>query len=73
MLLVHIFVSKQILFSVVGKFVMSFQDVTFLPSRASFFTTCRKTVVGGKKGHAPCKALLFHEASFCIRQISWIS
>ena len=49
---------------------MGFQDVAFLPSRASFYTTflkncgggCEvgtvtynKAVVGGKQGHAPCK------------------
>ena len=52
---------------------MSLQDVAFLPSRASFsttfsknsgiggnlvFTTCHKTVVRGKQGHALCKILL---------------
>ena len=58
---------------------MSFLDVAFLPSQGSFSTTfiknCDrgenlwitaylKTVVGGKQGHAPCKILLLHEASF---------
>ena len=60
---------------------MGFQDVAFLSSRASCFTTflkycgrriglgtttCLKTVVGGKQGHAPCKILLLHKASFCV-------
>ena len=50
---------------------MGFQDVAFLPSQAGFYThflnitvrttTCLRTVVGGKEGHAPCKGLLFHQ------------
>ena len=58
-----------------------FQDVAFLPSGASFSaiflkncgggeslrsTTCLKTVVRSKQGHAPCKMLLFHKVSFCV-------
>ena len=58
---------------------MGFQDVAFLPSRASFSTTflksygrgeslvtttCLKTVVGGKQGHAPCKILLLQQSLF---------
>ena len=50
--------------------LLALQDVVFLPSKASFSTTfllncgaskslrattCLKTVVGGKQGHAPCK------------------
>ena len=53
-------------------FLVGFLDVDFLPSGASTFTTflnncvrceglgittCRKTVVGGKQGHAPTKIL----------------
>ena len=61
---------------------MSFQDVAFLPpSRANFSTTfpknsgrgeslwtttCHKTVVMGKQGHAPCKILTSNKASFCV-------
>ena len=60
---------------------MSFQDVVFLPPRASFSTTflkhcgggeglmtttSLKTVVGGKQGHAPRGILLPHNASFCV-------
>ena len=59
--------------------MMSFQDVAFVPFRASFFTTylkvcgrgeslgtttCLGTVVWGTQGHAPCKILLLHEAFF---------
>ena len=47
---------------------MSFHDVVFLPFTASFSTTCLKIVVRGKQGHAPCKILLLHEASFCVKQ-----
>ena len=58
---------------------MVFQDVAFLPSRASFYirfliscgrceglgtTKCRKTVVVGKQGHAPCKILLLPQSLF---------
>ena len=58
---------------------MGFQDVSFLPSKASFSTTfpknCNtgeslrtttynKTVVGGKQGHAPCKILLVQQILF---------
>ena len=37
---------------------MDFQNVSELPSQ-SFCTTCFKTVVGGRQGHAPCKILSF--------------
>ena len=58
--------------------LIGFQDVAFLPTRACFGTTfletegrdeslrttmCLKTVVGGKQGHVPCKALCFNTAS----------
>ena len=33
-------------------------------------TTCLIAVVGGKQGHATCKILLFHKASFCVSQNS---
>ena len=61
--------------------LIEFQDVAFLPSLASFSTTCKencgrgeslgittclKTVVGGKQGHAPCKVLLLHITSFFV-------
>ena len=57
---------------------MSFQDVAFLPSRASFSTTFLKkivvwvkasgpprlkNIVEGYQGHAPCKTLLLHKVS----------
>ena len=60
---------------------MGFQDVAFLPSRASFFTTflincgidesvrtaaCLRTVVGGKHGRAPCKILLLQQILICV-------
>ena len=60
---------------------MDFQDVVFLPSQATFYTTfltnCGrgespgtttrlKTVVGGKQGHAPCRMISLHKASFCV-------
>ena len=63
---------------------MGFQDVAFLPSRTSFSTTflkncgrgegfrtttCHKTVVGGKQGHAACKLFLI-QRSLCDSQIS---
>ena len=63
----------------VAELMMSFLDVAFQPSKASFSTTCLKccgrgeslgtiacliTVVGGKQGHAACKILWLHEASF---------
>ena len=59
---------------------MGFQDVALLLSGASFpttfvkncgrcyglgTTTCFKTVVGGKQGHAPCKILLLQQILFC--------
>ena len=34
---------------------MGFQDVAFLPEDL-WTTTCLRTVVGGRQGHAPCKA-----------------
>ena len=59
-----------LLILMVGELLVGFQDVAFLPSLACFFpttfleycgrgeflgtTTCFKTVVGGKQGHAPC-------------------
>ena len=60
---------------------MSIKDVTLLPSRASFhttflkncgrseslgITTCPKTVVGGKQGHAPCKILSLQQSLFYV-------
>ena len=32
-------------------------------------TTCLKTVVRGKQGHAPCEIRLLHKAFFCVIQI----
>ena len=58
-------------------FPIGFQDVAFLPSRTSFppyflkncgrgeslrITTCPKTVIGGKQGHAHCRILML----FCV-------
>ena len=58
---------------------MGLQDVAFLPSTASFYTTnlkysgrgeclgtttCLITVVGDKQGHAPCKILLLKKSLF---------
>ena len=58
---------------------MGFRDVAFLLSRANFLTTfltncgrgddlrtttCFRTVVGCKQGHAPCEILLFHQSLF---------
>ena len=58
---------------------MGFQDVAFLPSRDSVYTTFHKncgrgeslgtatylsSVVGGKQGHAPCKIFLFQQFLF---------
>ena len=52
---------------------MGFQDVAFLPSQASYYTTflrnygrgeslgtatCLRTVVEGRQGYPPCKILL---------------
>ena len=66
----------------IGELMEGFQDVTFLPSWASFATTflnkcdggdslwtatCLKSVVGGKQGHAPCK-MLFLQQSLFLRQ-----
>ena len=34
---------------------IAFQDVAFLQSRASSYTMCLTTVVGGKQGHAISK------------------
>ena len=60
---------------------MGFQDVVFLPFRASFFTTflkncgrgesletstCLKTVVGGKQVQPVCRIHWLHEASLCV-------
>ena len=61
---------------------MGFQDVTFLPCRASFptpflencgrdeslgSTTCLSTVVGGKQVHAPCMICFFQRSLFfCV-------
>ena len=61
---------------------MGFQDEASLPSRASFSTmflnncgggeslgttTCLKTVVGGKQGHAPSETLLLQQSLFLCR------
>ena len=57
-----------------------FQDVAFLPFRASFSTTffltcrgeslgtttCLKTVVGGEQGMLPETGFLSNKASFCV-------
>ena len=63
---------------------MGFQDVVFLPLCASFYTTflkncgrceslvtttCLKTVVVGKQGHAPCKILLLQQSLFLCQSI----
>ena len=60
---------------------MGFQDVVFLPIRASFFTTflrncgsgdsirtttCHKTVVGGKQGNAAYKIFLLQRSLFFV-------
>ena len=65
---------------------MNFQDVAFLPSRASLSTTCLKncgrgecfktttcpnTVVEGMQGHAPCKMLSLQQSFFYVSRISW--
>ena len=59
--------------------LMGFQDVVFLPSRASFSATflkncgrgeshetayCLRTVVRGKQGHAPSKIFLIPQSLF---------
>ena len=56
---------------------LGFQDVSFLPSWATFFTTflincgggeslrtttCLGTVVGGRQGHAPCEECLLQQS-----------
>ena len=63
-----------------GMLLIGFQDVAFLPSRASFSTAfkkncgrgeslgttaCPKTVVGVSKGMLPVRYLLSNKASFC--------
>ena len=45
---------------------MGFQDVAFIPSRASFSTTFLRTVVGRKQGHAPCDVLLPQQSLFLL-------
>ena len=60
----------------VGELLMGFQDVALMQSRASFSTTfhkncgrgeslgtttCPKTVVGDKQGHALCKIILLQQ------------
>ena len=65
---------------------MDFQDEAFPPSRASFSTTfpkncgrdkslgtttCLKTVVGGKHGHAPYKILWFRK-SLILYQMNYM-
>ena len=72
---------------------MGYLDVAFLPFRACFptifltncgmgeslgTTTCPKTVVGGKQGHAPCKILSLQQSLFLcqlnfmeIIRLSW--
>ena len=60
---------------------MGFQDVAFLPSRASYSstflnncgrgkslgnTTCLKTAVGCKQGHAPCKIFSLQQNLFVV-------
>ena len=64
---------------------MSFNDVAFVPSRATFAatflkncgvgenlrtTTCIKTVVGVSKGVLPVKYFRSNKASFCVSRIS---
>ena len=64
---------------------MGFQDVAFLPSRASLCATflrncdrgeshgtssCPKVVAGGKHGHAPCNILLDLQGPFlCLSNL----
>ena len=63
----------------VGEVHIGFLDIAFLPSKVLFHTTllkncgrgeglrattCRKTAVGGKQGHAPCKICLLQEILF---------
>ena len=67
---------------------MCFQDVAFLPSRASFSTTfpkncgrgkrlrttiCHRTVVGGKQGHAPCTIPLHQQSLFLCQLNSYLT
>ena len=62
-----------------GDLVASLKDVAFPPSRLSFpatflkncgrgeslrTTTCLKTVVGGKQGHATCKIFALQQSLF---------
>ena len=64
---------------------MSVQDAVFLPSRTSFSntflkncgrdkslgtTTCPKTVVGGKQGHATCNIPLLQQSLFLSAEIN---
>ena len=64
---------------------MGLQDVAFLPSRASFYTTflkncgrgeilgtttCHKTVVGDKPGFLHLKYFCSNKSSFCVSRIS---
>ena len=65
----------------IGDLLMRFQDVAFLPSRANFsttfldncgrgemleITTCSKTVVEGKKRHAPSKIILQNQSLYVV-------
>ena len=77
------FVLYKHIYVYIGKGIaMSFLDVAFLPSRASFpatfltnggrdgglvTTTCPKAVVGGMQWHAPVKYICSNKASF-LRQ-----
>ena len=36
-------------------------------------TTYLKIVLGGRRGHAPCRTLYLHESLFCVGRISWRS
>ena len=51
--------------------LMGFQDVVSLPSPANFTTSCLKTVVFGKQGHAICKIISLQQIVFCVSEISW--
>ena len=70
----------------VGRILVGFQDAVFTPKLALHTTfpkncgrgeslgntTCPKTVVAGKHGHAPCEISLLQQSWIQIR-ISWIS
>ena len=68
-------------FSYIYTYLCIAPNVTFLPSRASFpstclkncgrgeslgITTCHKTMIGGKQGHAPCKILSLQQSLFLL-------